>query len=398
MKKSSIRAASIGLAAVLATAACSSTASKTETANAAPQAMGANTAAAELRATLQAGLGAHVLLVAEATGALMSGRTSEVAGPRAALLGANADEIAAGIGGPYGAKKQAEVRALWVKHVPYLLDYARGLKEGNGRLRDSSVGALMSYTQEFGAAIEALPAEGLTQELVAGLIRDHILTIKSLIDAQHARGPVEVIGEQLKSLNQASSVAATVAPAVATQNGLEGDAASRASDQRSAILGALQEHVALLTMTTNGMLDGRSEEAAAAREVLVGRNAVAFATVFVTYGAPVQKSILDLWRKHSGYVLDYKSAVRGGNRGAAAEASANLDASSLDIATELHNIIPTLPAKSVESLLTTHSEAVIDSIDAQAAGRFEVAAAALTVAIDALDDLAALLADAVVGA
>lgn len=395
MKTSKIRAAGAGLVLILVTGACGSTAA-TDTSKPPAQPTGASTPAGDLRAGIQAKLGMHVILVTEATGATFAGRSVEFAGARAALLGINADEVAASIGGAYGAKQTASIRSVWAKHIGSILDYASALKTSDGDLRDSSLLSLIEFTKDFGAAVEALPAEGLTQDLVANLFREHILRLKSVIEAQHTRGPGEVIGEQLKALAQASSMSSSIAAAIAAEKKLSGDPVARAVELRSSLSGALQEHVALLMMASDASAAGSSADLKAAGDVLRARNAVTIAATFASYGPAVEKVVLGRWREQVAGVLDYSAAAVRSDRAGMAQAAANLMTSATEIGKAVHEILADVPVAKVEDLLVSHSKAIMKAIDERVAERFEAGSVALVPAISALDVLAANLADAIV--
>jgi hypothetical protein len=142
------------------------------------------TKAAELRASLNYLMGEHILLASSATGAALAGREAQFKAAAAALDG-NSVDIAKAIGSVYGQGAQDAFLPLWRRHIGFAVDYTVGVATKDTAKQDKAVQDLVGYSQDFGAFL-ASANPNLPKDVVAGLVKDHILTLKPVIDAQAA--------------------------------------------------------------------------------------------------------------------------------------------------------------------------------------------------------------------
>ena len=84
------------------------------------------TPASTLRTTLNALLGEHLILAAEATGAALDGRGAEFKAA-SATLDANSVDIARAIGSVYGTEAEEAFLPLWRRHIGFAVDYTVGV-------------------------------------------------------------------------------------------------------------------------------------------------------------------------------------------------------------------------------------------------------------------------------
>ncbi|MGQ0794089.1 MAG: hypothetical protein ACT4NX_08430 [Deltaproteobacteria bacterium] len=149
-----------------------------------------DTSAAALRSALSLLIKEHVYLAAAATGAALGGRTAEFQAA-AAALDANSIALAKANGSVYGPEAEAAFLPLWRKHIGMVVDYTVGLATKDKAKQDKAVGDLVQYSKDFGAflnsASPALPADA-----VAELVKGHILSLKTVIDAQAAGDQAKV--------------------------------------------------------------------------------------------------------------------------------------------------------------------------------------------------------------
>lgn len=141
-------------------------------------------AAAGLRTALAMAFQEHTYLAARATGAALGGRDAEVKAA-AAALDANGVDIARVIGSAYGQGAQDTFLPLWRRHIGFVVDYTVGLATRDQAKQEKAVNDLVGYSQDFGAFL-ASANPNLPKDVVAGLVKDHILTLKPVIDAQAA--------------------------------------------------------------------------------------------------------------------------------------------------------------------------------------------------------------------
>ena len=142
------------------------------------------TKAAELRASLNYLMGEHILLASSATGAALAGREAQFKAA-AAALDSNSVDISKAIGSVYGQGAQDAFLPLWRRHIGFVVDYTVGVATRDQAKQQKAVEDLVGYSQDFGAFL-ASANPNLPKDVVAGLVKDHILTLKPVIDAQAA--------------------------------------------------------------------------------------------------------------------------------------------------------------------------------------------------------------------
>ena len=118
------------------------------------------------------------------TGAALGGRQPEFEAA-AAALDANSQDLATSIGSVYGPDAEKAFLPLWRKHIGMVVDYTVGLATKDKMKQDKAVADLIGYTQDFGAFLSAANPN-LPKEVVADLVKHHVLTLKSVIDPQAA--------------------------------------------------------------------------------------------------------------------------------------------------------------------------------------------------------------------
>jgi plastocyanin len=143
--------------------------------------------AAGLRVALNNLFAEHVYLAARATGAALGNRQPEFEAA-AAALDANSVDISRAIGMAYGPDAEAAFLPLWRAHIGMVVDYTTGKATQDQAKQDKAVQDLIGYTQDFGAFLSDAN-ENLPKDVVAGLVKDHVLTLKDVIDAQAAGDP-----------------------------------------------------------------------------------------------------------------------------------------------------------------------------------------------------------------
>jgi plastocyanin len=143
-----------------------------------------DTPAAGLRVALNNLFAEHVYLAARATGAALGNRQPEFEAA-AAALDANSVDISKAIGLAYGADAEAAFLPLWRSHIGMVVDYTVGKATNDQAKQDKAVNDLVGYTQDFGAFLSGAN-ENLPKDVVADLVKHHVLTLKDVIDAQAA--------------------------------------------------------------------------------------------------------------------------------------------------------------------------------------------------------------------
>jgi hypothetical protein len=171
--------------------------------------------AAELKSKLSTLLQEHTFLAAAATGAALSGRTAEFQGA-AGALDMNSIDVSKAIGMVYGSGAETAFLALWRKHIGFVVDYTTGVATKDKAKSDKAVGDLVQYTQDFGAFL-ASANPNLPKEAVAGLVKDHVLTLKAVIDAQATGDAKKTYSALREAAMHMQMIADPLAAAIAKQ-------------------------------------------------------------------------------------------------------------------------------------------------------------------------------------
>ena len=175
----------------------------------------AGVTSSDLRSSLNALLQEHIYLAAGATGAALGGRQGEFSAA-AGALDANSVAIADAIGMVYGTEARDRFLPLWRKHIGLVVDYTTGVAARDQAKQSASVNALVAYTQELGAFLSSANPH-LPREAVAGLVRDHVLTLKAVIDAQAAGDATLAYAALREAAGHMSMVGDPLAAAIARQ-------------------------------------------------------------------------------------------------------------------------------------------------------------------------------------
>ncbi|MGH7512939.1 MAG: hypothetical protein ACREOQ_08455 [Gemmatimonadales bacterium] len=141
-------------------------------------------AASDLRIALNTGLAEHVWLAAATTEAALGGRSGEFK-DAAAALDANSVALSQAIGSVYGEGAGTAFLELWRKHIGFFVDYTNGVAKKDEAAQNKAVKDLMGYAEDFGAFL-ASANPNLPKDVVAGLVRDHAVGLKAVVDAQAA--------------------------------------------------------------------------------------------------------------------------------------------------------------------------------------------------------------------
>ncbi len=142
----------------------------------------ATTKAVDFRVALNQLLQEHLYLASSATGAALGGRSAEFAAAGAAL-NANGTDIGAALGTLYGTDAQDQFNKIWSAHNGFFVDYTTGVAKNDKAMQDKAVQDLTTiYLPEFSAFLAG--ATDLPLDAVTSLVTDHILTTKTIVDAQ----------------------------------------------------------------------------------------------------------------------------------------------------------------------------------------------------------------------
>jgi hypothetical protein len=326
-----------------------------------------STPAAGLRVGLNALLSEHVYLAAAATNAALGGRQPEFEAA-AAALDANSVDVARAIGSVYGTEAEQAFLPLWRKHIGMVVDYTVGAATGDRAKQDKAVADLVGYTDDFGAFLQSANPN-LPKPVVADLVKHHVLTLKSVIDAQVAKDQERAFTALRTGAGHMQMVGDPLAGAIVKQfpAKIAGATDSPAAGLRTMLNLALREHVYLASAATNAALGGRDPEFKAAANALDANSVAIAKAIGSVYGPEAEKAFLPLWRKHIGMVVDYTVGVASGDRPKQDKAVSDLIGYTQDFGAFLQSANPNLPKAVVADLVKHHVVTLKDVIDAQAA-------------------------------
>jgi hypothetical protein len=138
--------------------------------------------ATDLRVALNNTLAEHVWLAAATTEAALGGRGGEFKDAAGALDG-NSVALSKAIGSVYGTDAETAFLALWRKHIGFFVDYTIGVAKKDKAMQDKAVKDLIGFADDFGAFLSSANPN-LPKDVVAGLVRDHVVGLKAVVDAQ----------------------------------------------------------------------------------------------------------------------------------------------------------------------------------------------------------------------
>jgi hypothetical protein len=326
-----------------------------------------NTKAAELRTVLNGLLSEHVALAASATGAALAGRMAQYEAV-VASLDANSVDLSKAIGSVYGAPAEQAFLPLWRKHIGFFVDYTQGVAAKDKAKADKAVADLTQYTQDFGAFL-ASANPNLPKDTVASLVKDHVLGLKDVVDAQAAGDQVKQFAALRMAYAHMAMIGDPLAGAIVKQfpDKFPGQANSKAATLRSNLNLALREHVYLAARATGAALGGREAEFKAAADALDGNSVDLAKAMGAAYGAEAEQAFLPLWRKHIGFFVDYTQGVAMKDQAKADKAVADLTQYTQDFGAFLASANG-LPKDTVAMLVKDHVLGLKNVVDAQAAG------------------------------
>ncbi len=144
----------------------------------------ATNAGVDLRVALNQLLQEHLYLASFATDAAIGGRSDEFAAAGTAL-NTNGTDLGAAIGSLYGTEAEDSFNQIWSAHNGFFVDYTTGVATDDQAMMDKAVEDLTTvYLPDFAEFLAG--ATDLPRDALEGLIQDHVLTTKAIVDAQGA--------------------------------------------------------------------------------------------------------------------------------------------------------------------------------------------------------------------
>ncbi|MFP5309560.1 MAG: hypothetical protein ACLGIR_08280 [Actinomycetes bacterium] len=317
-----------------------------------------------LRTELNLLLQEHVIFAGAATGAAIAGDEDGFNQAAAALTEGNSVKLADLVGSVYGQEVRDTFLELWNSHIGMFVRYTQGAASGDQEAADAAVAELTEYVTTLASVFEQVT--GLPADASAPLIEEHVLSLKEAVDLQIAGDAPGAFASLREAASHMDMIAGPLAGAIASQQGLEGDASSDLAAARSALNATLAEHTWLAGLATGAAVKGDTATFEAAAGALTEGNSVALADLVGTfYGEETRDTFLELWNSHIGMFVAYTQGAAGGDQAAADAAVADLT----EYVTTLASVFETvtegnLPASASAPLIEEHvltTKAVVDA-------------------------------------
>jgi hypothetical protein len=364
----------------------------------APTAGAIDSPAADLRTALDLKLGEHIILAFKATGAALQGEDEQYAA-YGSLLNTNGTDLGAMIGSVYGPEAQDSFNTIWSAHNGYFVDYTTGVATDDRAEQDRAVRDLTEqYVPAFSELIAT--ATGLPLDAVSGLITDHVLQTKAVVDAQAARDWAAAYDGIRTAYAHMQMIGDALAGAIVGQqpDAFPGDPGASAVDFRVALNQLLQEHLYLATFATDAALESRDGEAAAALGHLGTNGTDIGGAIGGLFGGEAGDAFALIWSAHNGFFVDYTTGVAEGDQGKQDQAVNDLTTIYVpDFAAFLAGATG-LPEEALAELITDHVLMTKAVVDAQAGDDAEASAAADQLAASHMRMIGDPLAAAIVAA
>ena len=322
--------------------------------------------AANLRTDLDYLLGEHLILAAKATGAALDGRTDQFTA-YGGLLNTNGTDLGAAIGSVYGDEAEDEWNRIWSAHNGFFVDYTTGVATDDAALSDGAVEDLTTiYVPEFSAFLAG--ATGMPEEAIAGLVTDHVLQTKAVVDAQ-ASGDWEAAYEAIRAAYaHMQMIGDALAPAIAEGNEIDGEAITAGVDFRVALNQLLQEHLFLASFATDAALGGRTDEFAAAGAALNTNGTDLGGAIGGLFGQEAEDEWNRIWSAHNGFFVDYTTGVASDDMAMHDQAVSDLTETYVPEFSAFLAGPTGLPEDALAELITEHVLTTKAIVDAQGSG------------------------------
>ena len=320
--------------------------------------------ASDLRLTLGRLLGEHAYLTMEAMRAAAVNRPDT--GALTGALNANTDDLTGAVTTVYGNAAGSRFRELWQQHIDALIAWARARAAGDSAGENAARALMLDYKTAFSAFL-AKANPHLSGDAEAHALQLHLDQLTSFVEMDYA----QVFVTERAAYGHMFEFGDSLAAAIAAQFPKRFPGAAVAFSPRTALrldLGRLLgEHLILAAEAHRAGLDAQPD-AAAAKAALASNTKDLAVLIGRVYGSDAQAAFSKLWSSHINTYLRYIDAIRSGDTSARSNALGELQRYPPSLATFLHAAVPGLAVADLEPLISHHISALINQVDAAAAG------------------------------
>ncbi len=321
-------------------------------------------AASDLRVTLGRLLGEHAHLVMEAMRAAAEDRADFDA--LVDGLATNSDSLRDAIASVYGESAGAAFAPLWQQHIDALIDWARAKAAGDTAAAEAALATLDEYRTAFGKFLtDANPK--ISGDAEAHALQLHLDQLTSFVGQDFA-GTFATERAAYSHMFEFGDDLARGIVAQFPERFPDGQVAFSARTSLRLDLGRLLgEHLVIAAEAMRAGLAARSDVTAAAASLQANSDDLA-ALIGRVFGADAGAAFGEVWGRHLSTYLAYIEAVRDGDAAARASALELLHGYHTALAAFLNSAIPSLSRSDLEALISHHVTALINQVDAAAAG------------------------------
>jgi hypothetical protein len=335
----------------------------TKAADAAPP-PAAETPGSDLRITLGRLLGEHAHLVMEWMRAAAEGRADLDA--LSGGLNANTDSLQDAVASVYGEAAGSAFRPIWQQHIDALFGWARAQAAGDTSAADAALATLQEYRTSFGKFLtDANPK--LSGDAEAHALQLHLDQLTSFVGMDYT----QTFATERAAYSQMFEFGDDLARGIIAQfpdRFPDGNVAFSPRTSLRLDLGRLLgEHLVLAAQAMRAGLGERADTAASAASLEANSQDMA-AIIGRVFGAEAGEAFREIWGRHLTTYLSYIEAVREGDEGARTAALTSLQAYHRALAEFLNTAVPALSRADLEALISHHVTALINQVDAAAAG------------------------------
>jgi hypothetical protein len=327
-----------------------------------------DSAAVDLRVTLNRLLGEHGTLAIKAMRAGLTGAPEFEAAANA--LEDNTADLQGAITSVYGEDAGAAFGEMWRDHIGFFVDYTVGLAQDDDQMQEQALERLAQYRADFSAFLAGanpnLEAETLSQGLQV-----HVNQLVEQINAYDSGDFATAYELEREAYMHLAMTGDLLAWAIVDQfpDEFPGVTNSPAADLRVALNRLLAEHGSLAIGAMRAGLNGAPDFEAAAG-ALEGNTADLQGAIASVYGEDAGVAFGELWRDHIGFFVDYTVGLATDDDAAREQALERLAQYRADFSQFLAGANPNIEAETISEGLQVHVNQLVEQIDAYEAGDF----------------------------
>jgi hypothetical protein len=320
--------------------------------------------ASDLRILLGQLLGEHAYLVMEGMRAASEGR-----GDFDALERGLADNTAAlgdAVADVYGRDAGDAFVGIWQQHIEALFDWSRAKATGDGAAADAASATLQKYRTDLGKFLtDANPK--ISGDAEAHALQLHLDQLTSFVGMDYAQSFATERAAYSHMFDFGDDLARAIIAQFPDRYPDGNVAFSPRTTLRLELGRLLGEHLVVAAEAMRAGLAQRADHSAAAASLDANSKDLS-AAVGRIFGPAAGEAFGDVWGRHVTTYLDYIEAVRADDGAGRAEALASLHSYHSALAGFLNAAIPALSRADLEALISHHVTALINQVDAAAAG------------------------------